>query len=261
MGFELPPIYPVTDKRLARKSTHLAILRELWRGGASLVQIRDKETPVRELLRDLLRCREYAEARNVTLILDDRCDLTLAAGLRGVHLGQDDLPPAEARALLGEGRIIGYSTHSLAQVRRARALPVQYIGFGPVFATATKALADPVTGLEKLRRACRAASAPVVAIGGIGLGQVRPVLEAGASSAAVISALLSAPSIARQMERFLQAAVCHRGVTGAIIQDAATVIAAATPALKAPPSPRRPSPAAPSSGSRRAPGRPSPWRR
>jgi thiamine-phosphate pyrophosphorylase len=142
----------------------------------------------------------------MTLVLDDRCDLVLAAGFGGVHLGQEDLPPTEARTLLGVRRIIGYSTHSLAQVRRSRSLPVQYIGFGPVFPTATKADADPTVGLKKLAQACRAATVPVVAIGGIGLEEVRPALETGAASVAVISAILTARNIARQMERFLQAA-------------------------------------------------------
>jgi len=206
MRFELPRIYPVTDKRLARKSSHLAILKELRRGGARFVQIRDKDTPTREFFLDLERCRQYAETHNMTLILNDRSDLVLSAGLAGVHLGQDDLPPDAARALVGKKRIIGYSTHTLAQARSSRNLPVDYIGFGPVYATATKTNAGNAAGLKKLASICRAATAPVVAIGGIGLEEIRPVLEAGAASAAVISAIMTAENIAKQTEIFLETA-------------------------------------------------------
>jgi len=206
MKFELPRIYPITDKRLANKSSHLSILKELKRGGALFVQIRDKDTPARELLRDLEKCREYAEAHKMTLILNDRSDLVLAAGLAGVHLGREDIPPEAARALIGKKRIIGYSTHTPAQARQSRSLPVDYIGFGPVYETATKLNAGGAAGLKNLASACRIASAPVVAIGGIGLEEISPVLEAGAASAAVISAVMTAKSIAKQTELFLETA-------------------------------------------------------
>jgi len=206
MKFILPRIYPITDKHLARKNSHLAILKELRRGGARFVQIRDKDTPQRELLRDLRKCREYAETHNMTLILDDRSDLVLAANLMGVHLGQEDLPPDAARAILGKKRIIGYSTHSPIQARKALSLPVEYIGFGPVFTTATKINAGNAAGLKKLAQVCRMASVPVVAIGGIGLEDIRPVMEAGAASVAIISAIMTAKSIAGQTELFLKTA-------------------------------------------------------
>lgn len=207
MKFSLPAVYPITDKKLARSESHLSILRELVRGGARLVQIRDKSTPVRDLLKDLKRCVEFARSKDVVLLVNDRCDLVLAADAMGVHLGQDDLPPAAARAVLGEKRIIGFSTHSLRQVRASLSLPVQYIGFGPVFETRTKENASPTVGLRRLADACRASSLPVVAIGGIGLEQVRPVLEAGAASAAVVSAVMTAVSPARQMELLLERAM------------------------------------------------------
>jgi thiamine-phosphate pyrophosphorylase len=206
MKFTLPPVYPITDKKLARKATHLSILKELARGGAQLVQIRDKSTPVGELLRDLRRCVEFARKKGVALILNDRCDLVLSCGATGVHLGQDDLPPSAARVILEETHIIGFSTHSLAQVRYACHMPVQYIGFGPVYGTATKPDASPAVGLRRLANACKASSVPVVAIGGIGLEQVGQVLRAGAASAAVISGLMTATDLARQMERFLEKA-------------------------------------------------------
>jgi thiamine-phosphate pyrophosphorylase len=202
----LCPIYPITDKKLARRESHLSILKELVRGGAQIVQIRDKSTPMRELLRDLFRCVEFASKNCVTLIVNDRCDIALSCGAMGVHLGQDDLPPDAARAILGRKKYIGLSAHSLAQVHNARNMPVQYIGFGPVYPTSTKEDAAPAVGLPQLAEACRISSVPVVAIGGIALKQVREVLQTGARSAAVISALMKARSIAHQMERFLEEA-------------------------------------------------------
>ena len=206
MKFELPTIYPITDKKLAHQTTHLAILKELIRGGARLVQVRDKETPVAELLSDLRGCVDFAHDKKVTLLVNDRCDLVLSCHAMGVHLGQEDIPPAAARAILEKNQVIGFSTHSIAQVREACNMPVQYIGFGPVYGTSTKANASPTVGLRRLRAACKVSTVPVVAIGGIGLDQIKPVLDAGAASAAVISSLMTAENLARQMERFLRKA-------------------------------------------------------
>ncbi|HTY61025.1 MAG TPA: thiamine phosphate synthase [Acidobacteriota bacterium] len=206
MKLTIPPIYPITDKKLARCESHLSILKELVRGGATLVQIRDKSTPLQELLRDLNRCVEFASARGVILIVNDRCDLALGCRAAGVHLGQEDLPPDVARAILGRSKWIGLSAHTLAQVQKSQKLPIQYVGFGPIYPTSTKVDAPAIVGLRRLAAACRISKLPTVAIGGIGLEQVREVLQAGACSAAVISALMQAPSIARQMEIFLEKA-------------------------------------------------------
>ncbi len=207
MALRLPPIYPITDKGLSGKCTHLAILKELVRGGATLVQIRDKgDTPVRQLLDDLRRCVEYARHREVILIVNDRCDLMLSSGADGVHLGTDDLPANAARTLLGPGPIIGLSTHNISQVRKSRRAAVDYIGFGPILTTATKDSPWPAVGIERLRRVCALAGRPVVAIGGIGPGRIRDVLGAGAASAAVISSVMVGNCIARRMEALLSEA-------------------------------------------------------
>jgi thiamine-phosphate pyrophosphorylase len=206
LSFNLPPIYPITDKRLAGESSHLKILKELVRGGASLVQIRDKQTRIAELLADLLRCAEFCSKHGIVLIVNDRCDLALSVGAAGVHLGQEDLPPESARKLLGAAGVIGYSTHSLAQVHAASALPIQYVGFGPIYSTTTKQRASPVVGIPVLGQACSKSRLPVVAIGGIGLRQITDVLKAGAASAAIISALMRPGKIAETMERMLNAA-------------------------------------------------------
>lgn len=206
MRFRLPPIYPITDKRLAGKSSHLEIVRELVRGGATLIQVRDKETPLGELLDDLRRCVEFAARFDARIIVNDRCDLALLSGAAGAHLGQEDLPPHSARLVLGRNAILGFSTHSLVQVKRGTGLPVHYLAFGPVFATSSKPDHSPVVGLALLQKACRLSTKPVVAIGGIALEHIGPVLETGAASAAVISAIMKAKNLARRMEQLLKAA-------------------------------------------------------
>jgi thiamine-phosphate pyrophosphorylase len=207
MRFVLPPIYPITDKNLARRPSHLSIVKDLVRGGAQFIQVRDKSTPPRELLYDLINCVEFCESKGVTLIINDRCDLALSCDAMGVHLGQEDLPPEAARAILGQNKIIGLSAHSISQIRKSAQLPIQYIGYGPVYSTTTKEDALPATGLQNLARACKASPLPVVAIGGIGLDHVRKVLEAGAASVAIISALMTARNLAHEMECFLQRAL------------------------------------------------------
>jgi thiamine-phosphate pyrophosphorylase len=203
MPFKLPPVYPITDKKLAHRSSHLEIVKELVRGGARLVQVRDKETPARELLLDLQRCGEFAHKHGVLIVVNDRCDLVLSSGADGVHLGQEDLPPLAARSILGSKKIIGFSTHNLAQVKRSSGMPISYIGFGPIFGTSTKMSTNPALGILELRRACLQSANPVVAIGGIRLSQIPDVLAMGAASAAVISDLMSARHLARRMEEFL----------------------------------------------------------
>jgi thiamine-phosphate pyrophosphorylase len=130
-----------------------------------------------------------ARQRGVKIVVNDRVDIALLAGADGVHLGQDDLPPSAARRILGPNAVIGVSTHTPEQARRALTDGVaDYIAFGPVFKTTTKADHEPVAGLEKLAEIRRETlGAPLVAIGGIGLENLASVLGAGADSAAIIS--------------------------------------------------------------------------
>jgi thiamine-phosphate pyrophosphorylase len=128
----------------------------------------------------------------VQLIINDRVDLALAVGAHGVHLGQDDMPPDAARRLLGPNAIIGYSTHNIEQAIAAIKLPIDYLAIGPIFATTTKSDTAPVLGLEGSRAVREAIGRfPLVAIGGITHANAREVIQAGADSVAVISALLS----------------------------------------------------------------------
>jgi thiamine-phosphate pyrophosphorylase len=193
MRFTLPKIYPITDTRLSGLS-HAEQVEKMAAGGAKIIQLREKYAPPDEFYAEAQKALEIARARGIKIIINDRVDIALALKADGVHLGQDDLPPAEARKLLGNKAIIGFSTHNLAQAVEALQLPIDYIAFGPVFPTSTKENPDPVTGLEQLSEIGQIlGDFPLAAIGGITEENYRDALSAGAGSVAMISAVLSAP--------------------------------------------------------------------
>ncbi len=159
---------------------------------------------MKEAYAQALALRQAATEVGVTLLINDRCDLALAVKADGVHLGQEDLPLADARRLLGPEKIIGLSTHNLDQVREAVAGQPDYIGFGPIFNTVTKADHDPVVGVEGLRAARAMTRLPIFAIGGIVPQHVAELMAAGANGVAVISAILKAPDLERAIKAFQQ---------------------------------------------------------
>ncbi len=191
MSFELPKLYPITDRRLSGL-THAEQVARLCEGGARLVQLREKILPPRELYPDVFEALKVARSFGAKLIVNDRVDVVLATGADGVHLGQDDMPPQTARVVLGKGKVVGFSTHGVEQASEAARLPVDYVAIGPVFDTSSKENPDPVVGLEGVRRVREAVGRAVklVAIGGITSENAPSVLEAGADSVAVIGALL-----------------------------------------------------------------------
>jgi thiamine-phosphate pyrophosphorylase len=187
---KLPKLYPITDRRLSGLS-HAAQVAHLIDGSATFIQLREKHLSPREFYVEAEDALRVARARGARLIINDRADIALALGADGVHLGQDDMPPKAARALLGEDAFIGFSTHSVEQAIAAARLPVDYIAIGPVFATTSKKNPDPQVGLEGLRRVREAVPfLPLVAIGGVTRENAPSVFSAGADSVAVISALL-----------------------------------------------------------------------
>lgn len=190
MTFKLPTIYPITDRHLSGL-THLEQTRRLIDGGARLIQLREKVGSSREFFEAAVQTIEYANVHGVSIVINDRIDIAMSAGAAGVHLGQSDMPPEKARLLLGDKAIIGYSTHTLEQARRAATLPVNYIAFGPIFATKTKVDPDAVVGLEAVSRIREAiGDIPLVAIGGINIDSIEDVLAAGADSVAMISSII-----------------------------------------------------------------------
>ena len=191
MIHSLPKVYPITDTRLSGLS-HVEQVERLAVGGATLIQLRDKSLSPLEFFELAKSAVEFARRRSIRIIINDRSDIALATKADGVHLGQDDLAPEAARRILGPDAIIGYSTHSLEQARHALSLPIDYLAIGPIFATSTKTDTEPIVGLEGLRSVAAIASGlPIVAIGGITLSNAPAVIGSGASSVAVISALLT----------------------------------------------------------------------
>ena len=202
--FQLPKIYPITDRRISGLS-HADQVARLIDGGATLIQLRDKESSPVNFLREVEAALSLAQKNNVRLIINDRVDIALALSAPGVHVGQTDIPVETARSLLGSESIIGVSTHNVEQVKIASTLPVDYIAFGPIFETGTKEDHEPVAGLDGLRSARGVlGDRPLVAIGGINEANAAAAIEAGADSVALIAALLSDPGkISERTQRML----------------------------------------------------------
>jgi len=189
----LPKVYPITDARISGLS-HVRQVKQMIAAGASFIQLREKHVGPSDFYVAAAEVIEIARPQGLRIIINDRVDIALALSADGVHLGQDDMPPGTARDVLGNDAIIGFSTHSIAQVEAAADLPIDYLAFGPVFSTQSKENADAVVGLELLRQArLITGDIPLVAIGGITAVNVRSVIDAGADSAAVIGAIVSEP--------------------------------------------------------------------
>jgi thiamine-phosphate pyrophosphorylase len=194
----LPRLYPIVDAELlaARSNTLASFARDLRAAGVTLLQYRDKTGSPQDVLRAASILRDTMSGSACRLILNDRADLAVLANFDGVHVGQGDLSPEDARCVVGSdcvgsARIVGVSTHTYEQVRIADQSCADYIAIGPVFTTRTKRNPDPVVGLEGVRRARALTHKPLVAIGGITRANARSVLDAGANSVAVISALFA----------------------------------------------------------------------
>jgi thiamine-phosphate pyrophosphorylase len=192
VAITLPRFYPIVDEGLVEKhslnSAHFA--KQLRAAGVELLQYRNKTGGPQELLRSAALIREAFAGTECRLILNDRADLAALAGWGGVHVGQEDLSPEDARKVVGATRWVGVSTHTEEQVRLANASCADYVAVGPVFATGTKLDTAEVIGLEGVRRGRALTTKPIVAIGGITRGNARSVIDAGADSVAVISALI-----------------------------------------------------------------------
>jgi thiamine-phosphate diphosphorylase len=185
-------VYAIVDLDACRRSglEPGALARALCSAPLAALQLRAKGATDRDLLALAREVGARARAARIPFVLNDRADLARLAGADGVHLGQEDLPPRLARRWLGPGPWIGLSTHDPGQVAAAAAEPVDYLGFGPVFATTTRQGASPVVGLDGLRRAVERSRHPIVAIGGIRLEDLPAIRDAGARAAALVSALL-----------------------------------------------------------------------
>jgi thiamine-phosphate pyrophosphorylase len=205
MPLAFPPLYVIMDAALSGPA---AVERagELASAGVELIQYRDKQATSLQLFET---CRELVGALApfpVRLIVNDRADVAALTAAGGVHVGQDDLPVAAARAIAGAGRWVGVSTHTPEQVAAAEGTSADYVAFGPIFPTSTKAAAGAPVGLEGLRRARRHTRKPLVAIGGITLDRAEDVWRAGADSLAVAGDIAAAADPAARVRLFLERA-------------------------------------------------------
>lgn len=200
MPVVIPPLYAVLDPEQVGGRDAAAVLQDLLAGGAQWLQLRVKALAPRDFLELARTVRTETRRRGCKLIVNDRVDIALACDADGVHLGQEDLPLAAGRKLVGS-RIIGISTHDLDQAREAEQNGADYIGFGPMFGTATKDTGYAARGVAMLRQIRAGVTLPIVAIGGINEQNVRQVWQAGAESAAIISDILRAEDIPTKMAR------------------------------------------------------------
>ncbi len=190
-------VYLVTDRALCGARGTLETVRQAITAGATIVQMRDPHAKTRVLVEEARALAALLGPAGIPFIVNDRVDVAIATNAAGVHLGQSDMSVRDARALVGPEPIVGLSITSLADLEASDLAGVDYLGVGPIFATATKADAAPAMGLAGLAAVRAACSLPIVAIGGIAAGNTAEVIAAGADGVAVVSAICAAPDAGR----------------------------------------------------------------
>ncbi len=188
-------LYLVTDPRLTAERGLLETVRAAVAGGVTLVQLRDPDAKGRALAEQARALLDLLRPLGIPLLINDRVDVAVAVGADGVHLGQDDLDPAAARAMLGPDRILGLSVGTLEELAASDLAGVDYLGTGPVRGTGTKADAGAAIGVDGFAAVRARVSLPMVAIGGLGRADVGPIIRAGADGIAVVSAICAAPDV------------------------------------------------------------------
>jgi thiamine-phosphate diphosphorylase len=194
-------IYLVTDRELSMGRSNLAVVRSAVKGGVSCVQLREKNCSTLEFIQQALLLKDFLEALNITLIINDRLDVAQAVGADGIHLGQKDIPLTMAKKIVGDFMVIGISAECLDDAVRAEKEGADYIGVGPIYSTATKTDAGEPLGLDVLIRIRKAIKIPIVAIGGLNHTNVEAVIKSGANGIAVVSAIVSAKDPEREARK------------------------------------------------------------
>jgi thiamine-phosphate pyrophosphorylase len=193
-------LYVITESSLKREKL-IEKVAQVVKGGASVIQLREKQLPSREFLARALELKKIIPP-HIPFIINDRVDIALACNASGVHLGQSDLPLSSARKILGEDRIIGISTHTLKEAKEAEREGADYIAVGPVFATSTKQDTSPPLGVEIISRIKEEIKIPLVAIGGITRDNLSQVLQTGVDGVAIVSAIFSREDVFEATETF-----------------------------------------------------------
>lgn len=196
-------LYVIIDRELIKNRDILKVAKEVLRGGADIIQLRDKSSDDGKLLQYARVIKRITKRYKRPFIINDRVDIALIVGADGVHLGQDDIPIEEARKILGK-KIIGISTHNLTQAKNAQKRGASYIGIGPIFKTKTKNALSPI-GLSILRRISKAIHIPFFAIGGISFDNIEDVKRAGVPGIAVISQAIKTENVYRSVKMLKEA--------------------------------------------------------
>ncbi|WP_042413550.1 thiamine phosphate synthase [Geomicrobium sp. JCM 19038] len=195
-------LYAITAEELHPGRPLLEVMEETLQGGAKMIQYRDKKGSKKQVIENARALSALAKSYDVPFIMNDHLDVALIIDADGVHFGQDDVPLTEARKLLGPNKLIGISTHSLEEAVRAERGGADYIGVGPVFATATKKDAQQEIGLTLLQEVVEGVAIPTVAIGGINRQNALSVIETGVTQVAVISDVLQATAVKQTAQTF-----------------------------------------------------------
>ena len=202
-------LYLVTDSGLSAGRSHEEIVSCALRGGATIVQFREKESCTRDMVQTARRLGDLCRLHGAPFIVNDRLDVALAVNADGIHVGQEDMPAALARKLIGPDRILGVTAHNVEEALQAIAGGADYIGASPVFATSTKTDAGDPIGPDGLAAIAQISCVPVVGISGINAVNAAQVINAGAAGVAVVSAIISAKDVeaaARELRRIVLAA-------------------------------------------------------
>ena len=200
---QLNGLYLILDDRWASHCSLPNVMREAGEAGVKLVQYRNKTGSMNQVFDVASALRQIANEWAIVFVVNDRCDLAMAVGADGVHLGQTDLSLTLARKLVGKEMLIGVSTHNAGQVQQATKDGADYLGFGPIFPTSTKSNHDPVVGIQGMKLIRNLTSLPVFAIGGIGPESVSELCQAGANGVAVASGILDAADRQRAFTQYL----------------------------------------------------------
>ncbi|WP_109205790.1 thiamine phosphate synthase [Moorella sp. Hama-1] len=204
-------LYVIVTTKLGGGRPTLELVRAALAGGATAIQLREKDLPAREQVELGRAIRELTRAAGATFIVNDRLDVVQAVEADGLHIGQEDLPAPIARQLLGPDKILGVSTGTIAEARQAEADGADYLGVGSIYATGSKGDAGEPIGPEGLRAIKEAVNIPVVGIGGINAGNAAAVIAAGAAGVAVISTVIGAPDVAAAARRLREVVTRARG--------------------------------------------------
>lgn len=197
----LPATYLISDRKLLPDGKFLPVVEELLAAGLQMLQLREKDLSASELYPLAVQLRDLTRRYNCKLLINDRVDVALAVDADGVHLGGHSLPTAVVRKLLGPQKLIAVSTHSATEIIQAAAAGADFVTFGPVFHTPSKAAYGNPVGLPALRQACESSPVPIYALGGINHQNATETMACGASGIALISALLTTDAPAAAFSR------------------------------------------------------------